>query len=223
MDKKQQKKKLLYVGLSSLEDLARLVCNFDSVPKNVFASKVGKKDAVLAFGETIGDVTIAYYVEVQGKVNEILRYDAERGKAEFAGSAETAPNVYYMNVIGIDLSAIQEGNVDPKEVSFVRLSSVKDLTRMVISKSVANEEIEGMYSFPYDGGRVFCAFDAVEQLADDKKILYYAATKDMAYGGFARYDYSKNTVDFTSSIGEHTFLYVKIANLLQPFPFFKPE
>ena len=223
MTKKQEKKKLLYVRASSIEDIARLVCDFESTPKNAFLSKIGGKEALLAFGENIGSATIAYYVELKEKAKEMLRYSAEEGKAEFVDGAENAPNTCNINVIGIDLSDMAQWKEDPGEVSLARIASVKDLIKIVITKSVTNESIEGMYSFPYNGKTIFCAFDTVEQLADDKKILYYTIAEENAQRSFARYDYSKNAVDFSESIGEHTFLYVKIINLSQPFPFFKPE
>ena len=78
-----------------------------------------------------------------------------------------------------------------------------------------------LYAFSMKGKSFLCGFDMIDELCDDRKTFYYAAVKDKKRGGFAKYGYADNTFGFTDTVGEHSYIYIKIINLAEPFQFFK--
>ena len=118
----------------------------------------------------------------------------------------------------IKAGLIPDGEVDTRSITDVRAS---DLIGFAIKKAAKDESLSQLFSFDWKGRRVVGAFNLVDGLADGKTAFYYSFCEEKTLG-FARYDYREDRVDFSDSMGEHAYMYAKVVNLAEPFPFFKP-
>lgn len=223
--RKARQRKLLYVKLASLADLCRYACNFDYTNSSVMAVRSGPGYVIFAMGEEICGTSMAYYVNSATKESMIsYTYPSWPAQPEEAHFTEqfSSQGVHCMNIMNIGRADLKPAALKPSAApAIVELSDPHDLIRAVIRKGVQTESIQHVYSFAHRGSAVLCAFDAVEELSGEEKTLYYSVQKGGTHGNFARYKYSENEVDFTGYMGEHSYMYVKIINLAEPFPFFK--
>lgn len=218
---------MIHVKLKSLEALARLACNFDYTNSVILSTISGRTVSIFAIAERIADIPIAFYINIP-KRESLISYtyptsDGQSENAHFAQEGEHDQS-HYMNIIHMDQAIADAKRMPRKGFETVRLSSVNDLIITAIRRSVSAESLSSLYTFEYRNRHVICGFDLIDELRDDTATFYYALAKDMHRAKFARYKYSENRVDFTDFIGEHSYMYAKIINLAEPFPFFKmPE
>lgn len=222
--KKEAKGSIFYLRAESLEDIARRACKFDYTADLLLLSKTAKGNDIISLGGRIRDTVLAYYVNVKGS-GRILRYspaseDAEES-AEFVTSmGPDTQNRYYLNVMESDLSGFARAKgIDRKSVELIRVGSALDLVSAVIKKTSKEETLAQAYSFPFRGKRMLAAFDVVNSLSDDKPAFFFTPI-DGDVKSFARYDYREDRLDFTNQVGEHAYMYAKVINLAEPFPFF---
>ncbi len=221
----ESSKQLMYVRVKSIEDLARSACRFDSTASELLVSRYKGKRRLISLHEDIDALTIALYYEVE-KSGELVRYYYGQEEKESAKFVEIInrqePDCCYINVLDIDLSKIKEPKkVDAKSVVIIKVNKVDDLVKGLLKRSMRREYIEHAYVFPYKGGFIIGAFDIIEGLSDDKRTFYYAILNIKTSSNFARYDYVNNKFDFSNEFGNHSYMYVKIINLTEPFKFFK--
>lgn len=227
MPRSPKGKEILYVKVASLGDLCRYCCNFDYTTDNVFLSRKNGRQRIIAFGETIGNTLIAYYTETNAETR-MIRYtmpdsQSQKERAVFVKSAEEQPS-HYLSLIEIDLGSIREARKLKKgDIATVRMADETSLINAVIKKSMRSEMLMHLYAFGHKGNLVLGAFELIDELTDDIKTFYYTLAKDRRVTSFARYDYINNKVDFTNTIGEHSYMYTKIISLAEPLPFFKPD
>ncbi len=227
--KEKNAKEILYVKLASAVDLARHAYNFDFTSRSLIqkAAKSGVTQ-VFCLGECIGNVTIAYYVNIDSpSAVAVYNFPSSRDEREtvrFTGAGE-GNEKNRIGILDIDLSAFgQAKNVRKDEIVMIRVGSPEDLVHATIKRTMSEESFMSLYAFDYKGRTILCCFDLLQELMDDKKTFYYAVLKDKGRAGFAKYSYADNTFEFTDTVEEHSFIYVKIINLAEPFPFFKmPE
>ncbi|VVB77300.1 Uncharacterised protein [uncultured archaeon] len=105
-------------------------------------------------------------------------------------------------------------------VELIEARSAVDLISAAIKKASKEETLATVFSFTLKGRKVLAAFDLVEALSNSKPVLYFASYEGKT-ASFARYDYKEDSLDFVDFVGEHTFMYAKVINLAEPFPFFK--
>jgi hypothetical protein len=222
--KEKEESRILYLHAESVEDLCRYACRFDFASGTLILSESSKGNRLIAIGERIGETQIAYYADVKESGNMMVYEPSiENGKdrAQFTERAEM-PNRYYINVIRSSLETFETAkNVDKKKVQLIRVKNQIDLIGAAIRRSAKDEAMANIYSFISGKKHILAAFDILESLSIDKPILYYAFAESKILGNFARYDYRNSVMDFTNSIGEHAYLYAKIINLAEAFPFFK--
>ncbi|MDE1860204.1 MAG: hypothetical protein KGH72_00620 [Candidatus Micrarchaeota archaeon] len=227
MPKSSRGKSILYVRAASLNDLCRYCSRFDFTSDNLFVTDGSSGARVMAFGESIGKTTIAYYVDMDAR-SRLIKYTLPTSaqgseRYSFVSNAEEQPG-NYLNVIGIDMHRFGKAkSLKSGEISIVMMSDAPSIINAVIKKSMRNEMLLHLYSFKYKDRTVLCGFDLVDELVDDTRIFYYAFSKPIEQPCFARYDYINDKVDFTNTVGEHSYMYTKIINLAEQFPFFRPE
>lgn len=218
-------KQLLYVQVRSIEDLARSACRFDSTSSELLISKYKKKNRLISLHEGIGELSIALYTEVEKPLGLVRYYygQEEKENAAFVQDINRQdPDCCYIDVLDVDLSKIKEPKkVDKKSVVLIRMNKVEDLIRGLLKRSMRRENIEHAYSFPYKGGRVVGAFEVIDGLSEEKRTFYYAILNSKVEENFARYDFINNKFDFSNEFGNHSYMYVKIINLTEPFRFFQ--
>jgi hypothetical protein len=218
--------RIFYVKLASLNDICRYVENFDYTASNVVSMKEGNAYALMAFGEQLEGCTIAYYVNTTGRERIICyTYPSSNGQEENAHFVEEIgmhPN-HYINILEMEAGSIKKAK-KVKPIPSAKVHSTDDLIIAAIRRGVSHESLPQIYSFSHKGKTVICAFDIIEELSDGQKTIYYAVCEKKPNASFARYKYSDNKVDFAEYMGEHSYMYAKIINLAEPFPFFKmPE
>ncbi len=182
---------------------------------------------MMAFGENIGDTSIAYYINLSRHERMIeYTYPSAYGQFENAHFVDKPDHHgHYINIMNIEHADFKEvDSVKRKDIIMILASTVEDIVAASVKKGVKNESLPALYGFDYKGREILCGFDMVDEISDLKSALYYCIVKDKPHGNFARYKYSDDKVDFTEHIGEHSYMYAKIINLAEPFPFFKmPE
>ncbi len=226
MPKTKEKRgtKLLYVKANSVEDIARFAYNPESISKNLICSKHDSEIMLVALGEHIGDNIIAYYTDIKSEpmfVRYVLPTEFNEEKAVLIEhGAETDKNSIF--VLRTDLTVFGEiKNVDSEDIMLLRVGHADDIVNAVAMK-VAHEEHPGtLYVFEKAGKAYIAGFDLVDELSGDRKTFYYAPLKDMNRRGFIKYNYKDSTFVFSDSIDEHTYIYLKVLNLSEAFPFFK--
>ena len=222
--KPKQGKSILYVKVASLADICRYAFSFDFASKSLLMPNGDNK--IIALGECIGDTTIAYYVHAQPG-SKILHYTfpSSADNREKVGFAERMDDQGrgYLRIISLDLSHFTRArSLGKDDVSLVEIRLPEDMMAAAIKKAIREENFMHLYSFEYGEKRYLCGFDLFDELADDRKTLYYSVLGSRSTAGFARYKYLDNTFDFTDTVEEHSYIYVKIINLAEPFQFFKP-
>ncbi len=215
--------KMLFVKAQSIADLCRLVCTFDQASVLFFYKG---KNALVALGERIGKIQLAYLAEAK-KQGTIINYSlpaSQRGESvEFANRVEyPSQNMdnCNINVLDIDFGSIPETDkISQKEVKSLKFGTLLDLAKALIRKSAKDEALPYLYSFELNGKNVFGSFDAIDELADDAPLFYYTEAQDDKSKTFLRYDYKEDKIEFTNSVDEHAYLYIKIIRLAEPFGF----
>ncbi|MGC8710286.1 MAG: hypothetical protein ACP5RF_01600 [Candidatus Micrarchaeia archaeon] len=219
----EEAKKLVYVKVSGLEDIVRYASKFDSNSRGLLNLNVDGSDRIVAIGESIDDSAIAYYINFKPR-EKIIRYDfgSDGDKITFTDSVDqNRLNSQYIEIIALDMLPFKTAKTVKKEaLAQIKVKESNDLIKSIIRKAVENEEIGCAYVFNYKGKAYIAAFDVLEGLEDTIKTFYYAELHNYKNEGFARYDYSKNVIDFSNGFGEHTYLYVKLIRLAEHFPFF---
>ncbi len=214
----------MYIKLSSLNDLCRYASNFDYTNSCIMSIKYGNGYRLFSVGEDICGASIAYYINI-GKPEHVISYTypafGEPENPHFVESPDSQQNKY-MSIINISSAEFCEAKTSKgKRPIMVQLSSTLDLVNAAIRRGISSESISQIYAFEYRGRMILCCFDVLEEFQDDERTMYYAIAESRKASSFVRYKYADNKVDFTDYMGEHSYMYAKIINLAEPFPFFK--
>ncbi|MCL5413046.1 MAG: hypothetical protein M1569_01430 [Candidatus Marsarchaeota archaeon] len=224
MKRKEMPKSIIYIKLKSLDDLCRYASNFDYTNSCIMSIKSGGGLRLFAIGESVCDSSIAYYVNIERQEHMISYTYPMPGESENSHFLES-PSLqqhYYMGIINISSAGFREAKaLKGKEPAIVRLEAPIDLIIAAIKRGVSSESIPQIYAFDCKGKLIMCCFDVIEELADDNHIMYYTVADSTGSSNFVRYKYNENKIDFTDYMGEHSYMYAKIINLAEPFPFFK--
>jgi hypothetical protein len=221
--KEKHEKSILYIKAASLNDLCRWVFDFDFTSRSLVYSK----GRLIALGESVGETTLAYYVNIEAE-SRLISYKfpssaREPETAHFIRQADES-NKNVINVIHMDLGWMKEAKkVEKDSISVIRMESPEDIFNATVKRAVREEAFMYAYSFVSGKKRYICGFDLLDELAGEKKTFYYAALSNTSTAGFVRYKYTDNTFEFTDTVEEHSYIYVKIINLAEPFQFFKPD
>lgn len=219
--KKESAKRILWVKVKSKLDLVRAACSFDTYSKDILLLKIDGKDSLCFFGEELDDTTIGYYYETKCEDDFIIySADAEGEKIMPSKAGGERLNAHYINVVPIEELPLEKAGNAKDLVLKVKIGRSESLIKSIIKKGVEKEDIESAYIFEADKKMYIGVFDLLEELSDSKKIFYYAELSNYEESSFIRYNYSVNKIEFTKEFGEHTYLYIKLINLAEPFPFF---
>ncbi len=222
---KDENSKIIFTRLSSLNDLARYACKFDSTASEVFYEEGSGR--LFSFGERVGNTLIAYYIDAPKKADGIRYAYAVQDSgetAELTSEIDTQQlHSYYINVISINMLNFQKAKkIEQKGINYIKVGSVKNLAKMILKKSMEAETIGSSFVFGYGSKIVVGAFDLVEELSDGKKTFYYAIAdekeEDAKKACFIRYNYSTDSLEFTDEFGEHSYMYVKLIHLAEQLP-----
>ncbi len=223
-DKEKEESKMLYLRAASIGDICRYACRFDFTSETLLLSKESGSNKLIALGERIDGTQIAYFSDTRENGNLILYEPAtEDGEERVAFTSNTdLPNKQYINVMRADLSKfVPATGIDSKKVQLIKVENAADLVSAVIRKASSNERLASLYAFTLESERLLGAFDALDALSNDKPAFFFASAGSAKHGTFARYDYRSNVLDFSDRMEGHAYVYAKIINLAEPFPFLK--
>ena len=215
-------KKILPIKAKSILDIVRGACSFDTYSKDLLAFKKGNKNFLYLLGEELDDTVIAYYANT-GEIGEFAIYSAttEGEQLNFSNEYKEQFNAHYINILPLGSFPFEERKGE--EPIIIKVERYESLIKSLVKKAVEKEEIEEAYIFEKDNKYYIAVFDLIEELTDSKKSFYYAELKEYSESSFIRYNYSSDKIEFTKDFGEHSYLYVKLINLAEPFPFFKDK
>ncbi|MGC8662689.1 MAG: hypothetical protein ACP5RT_02800 [Candidatus Micrarchaeia archaeon] len=213
-------KKLLWIKTKKDLDVIRGACDFGTNQKELLAVKKNSKGVLCLLGEDFEDISIVYYATNSCEGMEIeYMANGEGEKIDCTKSQIRQPGINYINILPIKM--LPFGEAKKIDAITINVEDKDSLIKSIIKKGVENEEIEKIYIFE-KGGKIFAgAFSVLEELMNSKKIFYYTELANYNESAFIRYNYQDNTTEFTNEFGEHSYLYIKIINLAEPFPFFK--
>jgi len=219
--RKSKAKRILLVKAKSVLDLIRGACSFDTYSEDLLAVKKDDKTFLYLLGEQLDDTVVAYYVEAK-EYGDFAIYSAttEDESVSFSKIYNERFNAHYINILPLESFPFEESEYG-NAPTIIKVGGCESLVRSLIKKAVEKEEIEKAYIFEKNGKYYLGAFDLLEELADSKKIFYYAELKNYNESSFIRYNYSSDKIEFTKEFGEHSYLYIKLVNLAEPFLFFK--
>ena len=218
--RKSKAKKILPIKAKSVLDIIRGACSFDTYSKDLLAFKKENKNFLYLLGEELDDTVIAYYVSTD-KIGEFAIYSAtaEGEKLDFSNEYKEQFNAHYINILPLESLPFEERKGE--EPIMIKVGRYESLVKSLVKKAVEKEEIEKAYIFEKNSKYYIGVFDLLEELTDNKKSFYYAELKEYSESSFIRYNYSSDKIEFTKDFGEHSYLYIKLINLAEPFPFFK--
>lgn len=227
--KKEEKKEdptdvqAMFVKLNGLGDLARSALTLSEITRPVFAVKTKSGYTLLSPGIKLGDARVVFFLE-QKKVDSVLVYhpaDAQsREVLEFknvGGSRTPGMTIQYIPVIEVEKNPYGVRKDKPKVIN-VQLKDYKTLAKSAITKATEANMLGRVYSFKYKGKSYIGSFTILD---DDKTFCY--AEGNTKGAKFLRYSYATEELEPTDTFGDHTYLYLTVVNLAEPFPFFRPD
>ena len=220
----QPTNKLYFVRLHSLADLCRISCEVDE-PSVVYASQAANNWRLFCFGEKLASAQIVYYANID-RPSRFINYSLEDGEKENVSLSEQADFVVpsqtrcSINVVNIDISKMSScKNI---KVNKVRVGSLLDLAKLVVKQSAKDEAVPKMYFYldadSTKGIATFGAFNLIDELNDDTDYFYFALG-EYTQGAFLRYDYKADSTSFSNSVEDHSYFYIKLVRLAEPFVF----
>lgn len=208
----------VYVRVGSLGDLARLALGSHSHIRSV---RHGKSHRLMLDGEEVGP-TIVYYFD-SDRPGRYLLYTPDSDGVERAAMSETAPSG-----LGDDYRSMRfpilELSMDPKsestrikKVTCVGVEDMDSVIRALVSSAGEEDYIPKVYAFAYKGTMYI---GTMELFGRKERVFVYSRCPDKASPAY-RYDYIKDTIEQAKSVSNGG-TYVRVINLAEPFPFFKP-
>jgi hypothetical protein len=218
------------IRLDTLLDLARNACTFSAGTRPIFMIKKGALYLVISLGIHIGSTRTAFFAESK-KDGNFLVY-SPKNLADGAETAEITDSIrgyaldqsyYKIPIVELTGNAFfEEKDYKKGKVECVSASDYGSIVRSVIVRSAEEEStMPKVYAFTYKGERHIGSFSLLED--EDTKVFCYAKAGTGKAFSFFRYSYTDDRLDTADSIGEHSFIYVRVINLSEPFPFFKPD
>ncbi len=214
-----------YVRLASLGDLARSATNMSDEIRPIFAIREKGSYRLFVPGIKIDETRMVFYTESR-EIKDFLVYDPgspyESEKCELRDTFATS--IHEMKLIKIPIVELANNPYVEKKADIATINlKVKEpgnIVKGVIAKS-AGSGFGKVYCFGKDGKRYIGSFALIEE--DDRKVFCYAQLGVENVFSFFRYNYNEDKVDMVNSVGAQSFLYARIVNLTEPFPFFKPD
>lgn len=213
-----------FLELKSPLDLARYVCDFGTFiePLNAVRSS---KDHYIIFskGEKMGKMGSIYYTESKhiGKIG-IYRHGDLTEDFYMIDNIKLFENFKYYRIpiIEIEKLPFKSSKTKADGITSIEIKDFDSMVKEAISIAVKNETIAKLYSF-MDGSRhILGTFDIMNG-DDENKIFWYSTIDEEKEFNFLRYDYNSDVVEQVNVSDENpSYIYVKVINLAEKFPFF---
>ncbi len=222
---KSAKSALRLVALKSLGDLARNVVSFGESVRPVFAAKTDGAYALFTPMGKLGDVRLVFFLKSRS-IGDYIAYqpktitDNEILEMKDAPRPQLNRSVQIIPIIELWKSPFTGKEGTPKS-ECIKVMDYSSLIKGVIARSIEHESMGKAYVFKHKSMTYAGSFALLDD--DDARSFCYAKVDLAKDFGFFRYNYNTDKVEATDTFGEHSYLYVRIINLQEPFSFFKPE
>jgi hypothetical protein len=204
---------LVPIELRSIEDVARLACALEKVPKPVLAVRDGDGYMVGVIGEEL-DGSLLFLHRREPSVGEYLcyRFDDGRELAYYSNDAAPLPTVC-SPVIRFKSFPLAAGGRrrKGKQLLPIEAEDLQSVVKMSLYRLALDESPGAVYYVPCNGG----ALGSFIRATDDRgPTLFLHVAQGEPQAGFLRVDPSRmGRVEFARSPAEPGFLYVKLVRL----------
>ena len=214
------------IRVSSQLDLARYLCDFTPGAMPLFALKEGNKYRLFAEGEKINDTHIIYYTE-SDRVGRYCVYTPPSASAKESleitdRRSEPDYRVYRLDMVEFLTKPYMEKRLHKDEIAFLRVSDPRPIITSLMHKGISNETIDKVYAFRHNGETFIGTFDLMADKAEPTWFVFAKFDMDGAHG-FFRYSTQADKVEPTDAPFDNQYFYVRIVNLAEPLPGFRPE
>lgn len=215
----KQSTEAIFIRTASVVDLCRYAYKFDFTSENLLADLITGGERLMALGERINDkFLLIYYADVES-AKGMIEYSPPAEEAEAFRFVNHRTSKTCINVLRCSIPFSSRKKKPQSGLFTVKMGSAEDIAKAAIGGS-DSDHIPHLYSFDYKGRHILCGFNLIDALHNGASSLYYAVSQKPLPGSFARYNYNSDSVEISERIGEHSYMYVKIINLAEPFPFF---
>ncbi|MDE1868709.1 MAG: hypothetical protein KGH60_01965 [Candidatus Micrarchaeota archaeon] len=225
-DKKKGKLIGRYVQLHSLEDLLRIHVGEPHIPRHIRAIKDGSSYKLFLQGERFGDTRCIYYVKSQSIRKFCTLRIGHDGKESAELKDDISEDMIDFKSFKVPIIEIPKEMYDTKaQAKFdnIVLMQIKDYASLV-KALLTNGSDEGMpmiYSFVSKGARYIGTGDLIRE--GDTRVFTYSKVGEKEPFSALMYDYNTDRVTAERKLSDKATGYVKVINLAEPLPFFKPE
>jgi hypothetical protein len=229
MKKKQTSKgiKAKFVKVASIEDIARLACDFSNRISPIFCTREKGRTVLMCPAEKAGGAVNVYTFEGSG-IKNYLVYDPsgeDRDKVESKEElAEDIHNFKVYKISVVELSTIPFITKKPKKKAEIKMCRVQDymkMVRLLINRFDGDDKPGKVYAFMAKGQQYLCSFEILG--TEEEQIAVYAKVPYNIKRNFLVYDYTKDRVSEADTLMNNVYPHVRIINLAEAFDFFKPE
>ncbi|MGC8555607.1 MAG: hypothetical protein ACP5NG_01125 [Conexivisphaera sp.] len=205
--------------LRSLEDLARLACALEKVPKPVLAVRHGDGYMVGVIGEDLGDGSLLFLYHEEPRVDDYLcyRFDSGRELAYYSQEAAALPTLCAPVVKFRSLPIRQsdkrgrKGSPAGDQLLPVEVEDDQSVVKMGLYRLALEESPGAIYYMPCAGGILASFIRASE---DNGPILFLHHRHQEPEAGFIKVNLSRmGRLEFAASPSEPGYVYVKLARL----------
>jgi hypothetical protein len=215
-----------YVRLGSVLDIARNSCDFTGAVRPVYAVKEGKEYRLFSVGERVSEIRMLYCCKAD-RIGKFCVYNpAEESKERVEMKDDISSEASDIRLYKIPIIELLKNPYPIKEkpkldAALVQVKDFSSLIKVLINDNVGEE-----------GGapKVYGFFSKGEHFIGSYEVFHEGSAKFFAYAKVDRkdvfnsigYNYADGNVEAMDSFSGKSHMYVRVVNLAEPFPFFKP-
>ncbi len=218
-----------FIELSSVNELARLVCALERAPLPIFAiKKPNSSEVMLATQLDLFVGSPIFYYANSDEVKQFLSYRTTASGEDVAlVDTPSNPAMIYAPIIEIvKLPKIFQQALDsktkytgPKFLS-LQVKDMMSILKVATYKVMFEEPPLPMFAFPAtsrENGWIVGSFTRIEEY-EEASIFFYYEQDGRPEQNYAGYSTSRSQAFLTNRTDEHGNLYVKIIRLKEPHP-----
>jgi hypothetical protein len=214
-----------YIRMSSLIDLARDSCSIGGGASHITAVRQGGKYRLFSIGEKFENTRVLYCIDIDSKGDTLVyNPNSEEEECGFRSVVPASPDDYKkfkIPVVEIDGSLYSITNKLSASVPSIRVKSIDELAKSIVSDMSGRTESVRLYSFFYKNQHVIGTFSLFRD--GPPKTFAYTVIDSKEPFGYLQYNYISDSVGFCRNTTEKSLIYLRIINLAEPFPFFKDK
>ncbi|MDG6928929.1 MAG: hypothetical protein JRN39_03600 [Nitrososphaerota archaeon] len=211
----------VFRGLSSLNDLGRLACAFERVPRPIFGIETKGGHLLAVHTEQLAESPVFFYAK-SDKIGHFLKYriDGEVEEVSFCDEASDARYLYspILHIRSLPenfKAAMGEAESVSSLAQKMELTDVTGLLKLSPYRMLVDEAPAPLYVSKVDGMSYIGIFVHIGE-NDGSDLYFYVKLDSEPTKNFIRYNPQK-PVDwsYTNRTGEHASYYAKVVRLAE--------